>query len=120
MKKVFYLILALGWAILIWRLTTVPDFKVTEDSLMSFLISNAGHFIFFGIQAALLRLNSLTQNSSIAIVSLYGLIIELVQRNVPGRSADPIDWILDTLGAIVFLYILKKSQINLRIGEFKI
>lgn len=108
MKKYFPRILAIIWIIIIFRLTTVPDFKVTEDTMLSLIISNGGHFFFFGIQAVLLKLSSLSNKTSLGITSAYGLLIELIQRTVPGRSADPVDWILDTLGAILFLVILNK------------
>jgi hypothetical protein len=119
MKKYLRWTLVVVWGIIIWSLTTTPDFKVTDDTLLSFLISNGGHFIFFGVQAGLLLLA--LPNSSflfpnfypLALTSLYGFIIELVQRNVPGRSADPVDWILDTVGAVLFVVIMKK-YINLR------
>jgi VanZ family protein len=42
------------------------------------------------------------------MTSLYGLLIELVQRGIPGRSADPVDWLLDTTGALVFLFVFRK------------
>lgn len=70
-----------------------------------------GHFFFFGIFAVLLRLNALNNTSSAMLSSLYGLFIEYVQLTVPGRSADPLDWLLDTLGALVFLGILNKYKL---------
>ncbi len=115
-KKYIAWFLTFAWAVLIWRLTTTPDFSVTEDTFLSFLISNGGHFIFFGILAVLLifslpkRLCSL--HFTIFTVSLYGLFIELVQRNIHGRSADPIDLALDTLGAITFLAIINRSKLK--------
>lgn len=115
MKKYISWILVIVWGVIIWRLTTTPDFKVTEDTLLSLLISNGGHFIFFGIQAILLfyafpsKIWNLSSLFFAAITSsLYGLVIELVQRNIPGRSGDIFDWLLDTLGAIIFLAIIKK------------
>ena len=115
MKQSLRWIPVILWAGLTWRLTTTPDFKVTEDTLLSLLISNGGHFVFFGVQATLLlfALPSKIWNLSpiiFAVVtsSLYGLVIELVQRNIPGRSGDIFDWLLDTLGAIIFLAIIKK------------
>ncbi len=115
MKKYLGWLPAFIWAFLIWRLTTTPDFKVTEDTVLSFIISNGGHFFFFGIQAVFIllalpaRIWNLSSNIvAVACASLYGVLIEMVQRRVPGRSADPLDWILDTLGAIAFLAIAKK------------
>lgn len=74
-------------------------------------MSNGGHFIFFGIQAVLLALN-LSAVAALLTSSAYGAGIELIQRNIPGRSMDPIDWLLDTLGAITFLVIMNKMKIK--------
>ena len=120
MKKILLYLAPLAWALLIWRLTTTPDFSVTDDTILSFLLSNGGHFSFFGIQAVLVYYAlptsiSLLSPSIYAILSssAYGLIIEFVQRNIPGRSADPFDWLLDTLGAIVFIAILNRYSKSL-------
>lgn len=110
MKKYLRFALPIVWAMLIWRLTTTPDFKVTDNTLLSLIISNSGHFIFFGIQAILIFLALPSQLLAILLSSGYGFIIELFQRSVPGRSADPLDWVLDTLGALAFLFVLKKLQ----------
>jgi VanZ family protein len=108
MKKMFLWLLTLGWAYLIFYLTSIPNFKVSDNTLISFLISNGGHFFFFGIQGLLLYSTLQNKYAAITLTSLYGLIDELHQRNVIGRSADPLDWLLDTLGAILFIAIMKK------------
>lgn len=118
MRKLFWWLVTLTWASLIFYLTSIPNFKVTDDSLLSFLISNGGHFIFFGIQAILLsatlsQYSILNSFASVLPVSLYGALDELHQLSVPGRSADLTDWLLDTLGALTFLIILKKLQSKL-------
>jgi VanZ family protein len=48
--------------------------------------------------------------NSIALSSIFGALIEFNQASIPGRTADPLDWILDTLGALAFLLVLKKLQ----------
>lgn len=105
MKQIYRWLLTFLWAYLIWHLTTIPDFKVTDNSLLSALLSNGGHIFFFGILATLLSLPHL---ASFAVTSLYGLLIELYQRGVPGRSFSLLDLALDMLGAIVCLYLFKR------------
>ena len=107
MKRIIILVATISWALLIWRLTTSAQIMVTNEHWLQNILMMGAHFTFFGIQAVLLRL-SLSTPLSLTIASLYGFIIELVQRTVPGRSADPLDWILDTLGAVIFLSIMKK------------
>lgn len=110
MQKVFLIIINLSWATLTWHLTTTPNLVVAPENLLNTIIMMGGHFTFFGVQASLLRLSHLSTAFSILLASLYGLIIELVQLSVLGRSADPLDWLLDTLGAITFLAILNKLK----------
>ncbi len=102
--------LTLSWAGLTLYLTTIPNFSPSPDTLFSWLISNGGHFFFFGVLAVLLKLDRLSTFYSVLFTSAYGLIIEYIQLGIPGRSFDLIDWSLDTLGAIAFLLILKKLQ----------
>ena len=119
MKKYFTWIATLGWALLIWRLTTTAQIVVTEEFLLQNILMMGAHFTFFGIQAVLLSLslstiyNLRTTISPVILTSLYGALVEFRQFSVPGRSADPMDWILDTLGAITFLLVLKKLQSKL-------
>ena len=113
MKKYWLWFATLSWAGLTLYLTTIPNFSPSPDTIFSWIISNGGHFFFFGVLAFFLNL-SLLQFSifnvlySLVPVSLYGLAIEFIQINIPGRSYDLKDWALDTLGAIIFVYILKK------------
>lgn len=108
MRK-FIPILTVVWAIIIFRLTTTPQLTVSDNSFLQTMLMMAGHFVFFGIQAMLLSFNT-AHNSAIMITSVYGGAIELIQRRVPGRSADPIDWLLDTLGAFVFIIFLRRYK----------
>lgn len=110
MKKFLAWVFTFAWAGLILYLTTIPNFKPSSDSLFSWLLSNGGHFAFFGILAILFKLDKISTINSILLTSIYGLIIEYIQLGIPGRSFELFDWSLDTLGAISFLLILKKLQ----------
>jgi VanZ family protein len=117
MTKYLLWVLTTCWTILIWRLTTTPQIIVAKDFWLQNLLMMLAHFIFFGIQAVLLSF-ALPPSiwhlaSSVSAVSLYGALIEFRQLTVPGRSGDPLDWLLDTLGAITFLLVLKKLQSKL-------
>ncbi len=115
MKKYLLWILVFGWGALILYLTSIPSLKVSDVELISFIISSLEHFFFFGVQAVLLFF-ALTEtipmlNSgvmAVALTSLYGLLDELHQLSVFERTADPIDWILDTIGALLFIAIIKR------------
>jgi len=107
----------LGWAILIWYLTSTPKVITLDQPWFQSLMMEGGHFIFFGIQAVLFSLANFATLDSIVLTSLYGAIIEGNQLTIPGRTADPVDWVIDTLGAIIFLaimhyYLNHKSRIQ--------
>lgn len=110
MKQYSTWFLTIFWAGLTLYLTTIPNFSPTSDSFLSFLISNGGHIFFFGVLAVLFKLDKISTINSILLSSIYGLIIEYIQLGIPGRSFGLMDWALDTLGAIAFLFIYKKLQ----------
>jgi VanZ family protein len=116
MKQTHWRIATFLWGAYTLYLTTIPNFSPTKDTFLSFILSNGGHFFFFGIFAVLLFLslpariwNLSSRFYAVLITSIYGLLIEFVQLNIPGRSFDLKDWVLDTLGAITFLFILKNT-----------
>lgn len=108
MQKYFWWILTLGWGYLIWQLTTTPQLVLTENTWLQIALMMSAHFIFFGLQALFLFLSARAHLVAVFSTSLYGLLIEIVQRGVPGRAGDPLDWALDTLGAFVFVMIMRK------------
>ncbi|TXH06459.1 MAG: VanZ family protein [Candidatus Moraniibacteriota bacterium] len=116
--KSIIIVINISWALLTWRLTTTPNLVIAPENLLNTLMMMGGHFTFFGIQAVLLRLSNLKTLPSIIIASFYGLLIELVQLRVPGRSADPLDWLLDTLGAVTFLAIMKNIKLFNKFSNF--
>ena len=107
MNKIVLWFLTLSWASLTFYLTTIPNFHPSNDTFVSWLLSNGGHFFFFGVIAILIPVK---KYYAISLTSLYGLAIEFIQRGIPGRSFGLSDWALDTLGAITFLFLLKKLQ----------
>lgn len=70
------------------------------------LVSPAGHFCEYLVFGAL-WLNAWRTRlalpwaawTSVVCASLYGISDEIHQIFVPGRTADPIDWLVDTCGA---------------------
>lgn len=71
------------------------------------------HFLAYGV-LGLLLLRAVqmskgwtlkTYGLALFFASLYGVSDEIHQKFVPGRSADPLDWMSDTLGAAIALMI---------------
>ena len=120
MRKYFLWLTTLSWASYTFYLTTIPNFEPTPDTFLNFLLSNCGHFFFFGVLAILLSLSLPSRIWHLSSVicatittSVYGLMIEFIQRGVPGRTFDLMDWALDTVGVVAFLFVFKKLQSRL-------
>ncbi len=71
-------------------------------------VSPVGHFTEYFIFALLLATalrNHVSPRTAvldaIAIASAYGITDEVHQIFVPGRSCDPVDWLVDTIAAVV-------------------
>lgn len=87
------------WAGVIFGLSSVSgsDIRVGID------VSVPAHFIEYAILAGLLVLafdRSDRALAAVALASAYGVTDELHQLLVPGRMSDPMDWVVDTAGAI--------------------
>ena len=113
-KHRFYLInipLIIYWIIL-FILTTLPgQMAVTLD-----VSDKIEHFGAYGLLSVFLYLNLSFQNRfkifkkfpgtfTVVIASFYGLLDELHQLLVPGRSADVLDWLADFSGSLVAVLI---------------
>lgn len=84
------------------------------------VLSSIAHFceytVFGALLANALRCHlSLRRACFVAIVcaSAYGVTDEIHQLFVPGRMCDPVDWLVDTVGATVgagLLYVVLRSR----------
>lgn len=94
----------LSWlAVALWA-TVIFGFSSLEGSQMGGVnVGGWGHFVEFAVLGGLL-MNALgnrgTLLAAVAIASAYGVTDELHQLFVPGRTTDPVDWLVDTLGAL--------------------
>ena len=107
-----YIPLALYWIIL-FTATTLPGSQLPDFHLND----KIEHFSAFFILSVLLNLALIFQRKSYflfkyaalvtIIISLsYGAIDELHQIFIPGRSADIRDWLADSTGVILGVFVL--------------
>lgn len=92
---------AIVWMAVIFMLSSMPSDAVPPGDYGSY-----GHFFLYTVLGALYVLalsdgRSRTRIALIAVVlaSAYGITDELHQAFVPGRVPDPVDWLVDTVGA---------------------
>ncbi len=66
------------------------------------------HLLTFGLIAGMLWLGLLRKHAGwvVALVSLIGFADELHQHFLPGRSADPLDFLTDVLAALLAVTLL--------------
>ncbi len=97
--------LPLGWAAFILALTSVPGSAVPDVGVQSG--DKLAHLLLYGVLGALV-LRAVWDPArpfrSVLLVtiavSFFGALDELHQLLVPGRSADIIDWLADTVGGV--------------------
>jgi VanZ family protein len=110
--------LALIWMAVIFYLShqsslPTPELLPGQDKLF--------HALAYGVLGSLLLMScrlgkdsytKIQMNRSILIASLYGISDEIHQYFVPGREADVMDWVADTLGALMAVlaiaFVVKK------------
>ncbi len=105
----FLFILRIIWgialALVFWK-ACVPDpgdiVHIINDKLAHFLI-----FLFLGILGMIAWNGTVTRYPVITFLAIYGAVIEVVQYFVDQRSMSLGDWIMDLLGLISALLVIK-------------
>lgn len=134
MKKKINLLLLIIWMTFIFTMSSFNDiqssnqsniivnfiiyiFKINNKELVSLIIRKLAHFNEYLILGILTNNYNKKANISIIICFIYAITDELHQILVPGRSCQLLDIIIDTLGAIVGIYILniiRKIKFNIK------
>ncbi|CAN5826345.1 VanZ family protein [soil metagenome] len=99
---------ALLWAGLIFWPSNSPDAR-GGGSLLALLPygDKLAHGTAFGVLGALLYAASGRVGVALGLATLYGVSDELHQSFVPGRSSDLFDLLADTLGAALFIFLVR-------------
>ena len=100
-------LLAVAWAGVIFYASTRPGSTIPGGFAVEGHLSE--YFVFGVVLAAALgdwRPTVRLALIAIAIASLYGVSDEFHQHFTPGRTPDPADWALDTLGATAGTFAL--------------
>jgi len=100
--------LAALWAALIFWLSSSPDAQggVGLIDLLPYG-DKLAHGVAFGLLGAFVYLASRNVWLALLLASAYGVSDEIHQAFVPGRSADVLDWLADTLGAALFIFLVR-------------
>lgn len=109
------------WAGIIFTFSSFPTVQTSTFYLGDFLLKKSAHIIEYGILSFLILralsyhkivdLNKKTVWYPIIIAFLYGITDEYHQSFVAGRTATIRDVLIDTAGAIIFIFgIIKNMQ----------
>ena len=106
------LLLALAWMALLFYLSHQPSLETpmlfpAQDKLL-----HAGVYAVLGLLLLTAQprqtqgYNWKQVGISVSIASLYGISDEIHQYFVPGRSSEVLDWVADSLGALIAAALL--------------
>ncbi len=121
-----YQLPALVWALLIFVSSSVPSSSIPDLSILRFdKVIHAGIFLvlcFLAYRALRYQdrfpfLSRHCLGFSLLLTFLYGSLDEVHQYFVPGRSADPLDLMADTVGGILVvaaIWLLSKMHADAR------
>jgi len=105
-------LLAIAWGGVIFLLSSqhgfdIPSLFPGQDKLMHALVFGIFGFLVMGsLPAAAPGYTSRQAWAAIAVVAVYGILDEVHQRFVPGRSADVFDVIADITGGLIGIGLL--------------
>ena len=105
------------WRLLLWLLTMIVSwfaFKPNTGEDIVVHVDKLRHVFAFATLAAVAALGwppGVRQSRLIAIGLLaYGLAIELVQSQLPTRSASVADWMMDGVGVALGLLLMQRLR----------
>jgi len=104
--RIFATVAALVEAVLIFIVSAIPGTNISGVPEFANVIAHFTEYFVFAILLAL-ALNSprrklwLAGLLAVLIASAYGVSDEFHQLFVPGRHCDPMDWLVDTSGALL-------------------
>ena len=116
-RDVFYLYLPwLIWMAVIFLLSSIPDLRITEESVWDLVLRKIGHFLVFGI-LFLLSYRILAREKSnrpflwaVGWAIVYAISDEFHQSFVPTRTASLVDILIDSTGILVFALLLYQNS----------
>lgn len=95
---------AIGWMAVIFRLSAIPGSQIPGR------YGALGHLVMYAVLGALLAwalapgpraIGKRALMIAVVVASLYGVTDEFHQAFVPLRTPDVVDWIVDTIGALL-------------------
>jgi VanZ family protein len=96
----------LVWAALIFAVSSIPSLN-SGLGTWDFALRKGAHMTEYAILAVLLWRAVGREAPALALASAYAVTDEFHQTFVAGRHGSPIDWAIDTAGALIGLGLLR-------------
>lgn len=91
-----------------------PLFPNADKIIHALLYLILGGLVVWALRATTLRGRGAIFPLAATAAALYGITDEIHQMFVPGRNADPLDWIADAVGAILGAWIANHAARRIR------
>ena len=107
-NKVITWLLLIGWMAMIFYLSSVPDLNFGQSlAAYDFVLRKLAHMFVFGVLAFLWHTNIKSYEWAGVLAFLYAISDEIHQHYVPTRRGAVTDVLIDTLGIIIALYLVR-------------
>lgn len=111
----------LVWLGAIYVLSDQPKSGIPSFGVWDWLIKKGSHFTAYGVLAVLawwaFAGGKRPYRWAFVLTVLYATSDEFHQTFIPGRNGSPIDVIIDSLGGLTALFILRKNWFRLRLSQ---
>jgi VanZ family protein len=97
----------LAWAALIFAFSSIPSLN-SGLGTWDFVLRKCAHMTEYAVLAVLLWRAVGRAAPALALASAYAVTDELHQTFVAGRHGSPVDWAIDTVGALIGLGLLRR------------
>jgi VanZ family protein len=97
------------WAGLIFGISSIPSLG-TGLGTWDLVLRKLAHVTEYGILAILVYRASGRAAVAVAAASIYAVTDEIHQLFVSGRHGSPLDWLIDTAGAVTGLFFYLRAE----------
>lgn len=98
-------VVLLAWMGAIFYVSGTPSNEIPDFGIVDLLVKKGGHVLAYAILAVLAYRATGSYRVALLIAVLYALSDEAHQLFVAGRNGQPLDVLIDTVGAVVGLWV---------------
>lgn len=95
------------WAGVIFAISSVPSLS-TELGAWDVLLRKLAHLFEYAVLGALLHRAVRREPLAVLLGSAYAVTDEVHQAFVRGRQGAPLDWLIDTVGVVAGVLLLRR------------